>query len=191
MKKSINDFLNYLNKKKKNFIESIDLNLILLNKKKKYFNLSTNLFYSYNEMKKILFLSNIQKIENNVYYGNNFIDDFLLKKVNFSKVYTDSENLLLVKEKIGKINKSIIVNCLYKNYEIEKNKFYNKTINLVLNKNNILNIKIASTVFYNSMIIKNYEFLIFNLKKNFFFPNNIFIEKIYISSTMSKSFLLK
>ncbi|AFP84392.1 50S ribosomal protein L1 [Candidatus Carsonella ruddii] len=191
MKKKINDFINYLNKKKKNFIESIDLNIILINKKKKYFNFCTDLFYSYNEMKKILFLSNIHKIENNVYYGNNYINEFLLKKVCFSKIFTNKENFFLIKNKLNKLCKSFIINCEIENYELEKNKFFNKKINLKVNKNNVLNIKIASTIFSNSMIIKNYEFLILNLKKNFFIPNNIFIEKIYISSTMSKSFLIK
>ncbi|XRA05408.1 MAG: hypothetical protein ACN6LP_00955 [Candidatus Carsonella ruddii] len=183
---NFNYFCNYILKKKFNFCESIDLNIVFINKKKKYFNFLINLFYSINDNKKFLFLSkNKTLIKKNIYIGN----IFLKKKILFNKIYYDKDNFLLIK-KINLDKKFSEKKHLIYNYEEKINNLNLKTKIININKNNYLNIKIGNINFTKIMIEKNFLTILNNIKKHFFLYN-IYIKKIFLNTTMSKSFIIK
>ncbi|WP_432788480.1 hypothetical protein V7Y83_01080 [Candidatus Carsonella ruddii] len=184
-------FIKYCLENKFNFCESIDLSILFNNKKKNYFSFCTNLFYSVNDKKKFLFLSDIIKKENNIYYGNSYFYSFLKKEIVFEKIYSNLKNISLIKKNTDFFkNKFTEKKCLLDNYDKKIKEITNKILKVKIDKNNFLNVKIGNVFFDKNMITKNYFTLINNLKK-VFFCNNIYIEKIYISTTMSKSYLIK
>lgn len=184
-------FIKYCLENKFNFCESIDLSIIFNNKKNKYFSFYTDLFYSVDDRKKFLFLSDNVKKENNIYYGNLYFYNFLKKEINFEKIYSDVKNIFLIKKYISYFkNKFTEKKCLLDNYNKKIREITNKTLKMKIDKNNFLNVKIGNVFFDKNMIKKNYFILINNLKK-VFFHNNIYIEKIYLSTTMSKSYSIK
>ncbi|BFI90995.1 hypothetical protein [Candidatus Carsonella ruddii] len=188
----INNFENFINfylNKKKNFNESIDLNIIFINKKKNFFNFELNLIHSVNDNKKFLFLSNINKIENNIFFGNIYFEKFLKKEIFFDKIFFDKKNLNLIIENnlLKKFSKK---KFLIENYEKKISSIKSNKLKVIINKNNFLNLKIGN-VFFNKNMFKNNYYLVINSIKKLFNCNNIFIKKIYISTTMSKSFLIK
>ncbi|WMC20444.1 MAG: hypothetical protein PNH44_01050 [Candidatus Carsonella ruddii] len=186
---NIDKFTEFYLNKKKNFNESIDLNIIFSNKKKNFFNLNLNLIHSVNEKKKFLFLSNINKIENNFFFGNLYLEKFLKKEIFFDKIFFNKENLHLIKK-----NKLLKKFCekkfLIKNYNEKILKLNSNLLKIVINKNNFLNLKIGNICFNKNMFKNNYYFVINSIKKIFNY-NNIIINKIYLNTTMSKSYLIK
>ncbi|WP_123912593.1 hypothetical protein [Candidatus Carsonella ruddii] len=183
---NIENFLFFLNNKKKNFSESIDLNIKIINKNKKSFFFYLNYLYSVNEMNKILLISNKFNKNNNIYIGILYLKKFLENKIYFEKIISSEKNKVLLNNFNNyKILKKNIIN----NYDLFLNDYFSKKKKIIINKN-FINIQLARTNFTKDMIIKNYNFIINNIKK-ILFNNNIYIEKIYISSTMSKSFLIK
>ncbi|MFI4847126.1 MAG: hypothetical protein ACH6QJ_00525 [Candidatus Carsonella ruddii] len=183
-------FCDYIFKKKFNFCESIDLNIVFINKKKKYFNFLINLFYSINDNKKFLFLSNNKNlIKNNIYIGNIFLNNFLKKKILFNKIYYNKDNFSLIKK--TNLNKKFSEKKhLIYNYEEKINNLNSKIKIININKNNYLNIKIGNINFTKIMIEKNFLIILNNIKKHFFLYN-IYIKKIFLNTTMSKSFIIK
>ncbi|ATX33413.1 hypothetical protein CUN91_00380 [Candidatus Carsonella ruddii] len=189
MNNSLINFCNFFLNKKFNFTESIDLNIIFNNKKKNYFNFFINLFYSVNDNKKILFLSDKNSVKDNIYIGNNYFNNFLEKKIFFDKIFYNKDNFFLIK-KHNLVKKFSKKKNLINNYELKINELKNKIIKIIINKNNFLNFKIGNINFNSNMIEKNY-FYIINYIKKIFFKNNIIIENIYINTTMSKSYIIK
>ncbi|AFP83838.1 putative ribosomal protein L1 [Candidatus Carsonella ruddii CS isolate Thao2000] len=183
---NIDNFLFFINNKKKNFSESIDLNIKIINKNKKNFFFYLNYLYSVNEMNKILLISNKYSKNKNIYIGILYLKKFLNNEIYFEKIISSEKNKILLNNfKNFKILKKNIIN----NYDIYLNDYFSKKKKILINKN-FINIQIARTNFNKEMIVKNYFFIINNIKK-ILFNNNIYIEKIYISTTMSKSFLIK
>ncbi|XZR52577.1 MAG: hypothetical protein ACM3Q7_01040 [Candidatus Carsonella ruddii] len=186
---NLENFIEFYLNKKKNFNESIDLNIIFLNKKKKFFNLNLNLIHSVNEKKKFLFLSNINKIEDDFFFGQFYFDKFLKKEIFFDKIFFNKENLYLIKK-----NKLLKKFCekkfLIENYNKEILKIKSNLLKVVINKNNFLNLKIGNVCFNKNMFKNNYYFVINTIKKVFNF-NNIIINRIFLNTTMSKSFIIK
>ncbi|MGP4128240.1 MAG: hypothetical protein ACTXNS_01015 [Candidatus Carsonella ruddii] len=178
----------YLNKKKQ-FNESIDLNIVFFNKKKNFFNLNLNLIHSINEKKNFLFLSNINKIENNFFFGKIYFEKFLKKEIYFDNLFSNKENYYLIKE--NNLSKKFCEKkVLTENYKNKILKINSNLLKIVINKNNFLNLKIGNILFTKNMFKNNYYCVINSIKKIFNF-NNIIIKKIYLSTTMSKSFLIK
>ncbi|MGK2916138.1 MAG: hypothetical protein ACSLEH_00900 [Candidatus Carsonella ruddii] len=187
---NIDNFCDYIKKKKFNFCESIELNIVFINKKKKYFNFLINLFYSINNNKNFLFLSKNKIFQNdNIFIGNCFFDSFLKKKILFNKIYYNKDNFSLIK-KMNLNKKFSEKKCLIYNYEEKINNLNSKIKKININKNNYLNIKIGNINFTKIMIEKNF-FSIFNIIKKNFLIYNIYIKKIFLNTTMSKSFIIK
>ncbi|WGS66653.1 hypothetical protein [Candidatus Carsonella ruddii] len=178
----------YLNKKSK-FNESIDLNVVFFNKKKNFFNLNLNLIHSVNEKKNFLFLSNINKIEKNIFFGKLYFDKFLKKEICFDKIFFNKENYYLIKQN-NLLKKFCEKKFLIENYNKEIFKINSNLLKIIVNKNNFLNLKIGNILFNKNMIKNNYYCVINSIKKIFNY-NNIIIKKIYLNTTMSKSFLIK
>ncbi|MFI4883851.1 MAG: hypothetical protein ACH6QK_00500 [Candidatus Carsonella ruddii] len=187
---NFNYFCEYIQQKKFNFCESIDLNVVFINKKKKYFNFLINLFYSINDNKNFLFLSKDKVFKkNNIFVGNFFFDNFLKKKFFFNKIYYNKDNFSLIK-KMNLNKKFSEKKCLIYNYEEKINKLNSKIKKININKNNYLNIKIGNINFTKIMIEKNFSLILNNIKKNFL-VHNIYIKKIFLNTTTSKSFIIK
>ncbi|MFI4878813.1 MAG: hypothetical protein ACH6QP_01005 [Candidatus Carsonella ruddii] len=187
---NFNYFCDYIEKKKFNFCESIDLNIIFINKKKKYFNFLIDFFYSINDNKNFLFLSKNETFKkNNIYIGNFFLNSFIKKEIFFNTIYYNKDNILLIK-KINLNKKFSEKKCLVYNYEEKINNLNLKIKKININKNNYLNIKIGNINFTKKMIEKNFFSILNNIKK-IFFTYNIYIKKIFLNTTMSKSFIIK
>ncbi|AFP84032.1 hypothetical protein [Candidatus Carsonella ruddii] len=186
---NINEIINLLFNKLIKFNESIDININIINKKKNFFSYIINLDYSINCNKKFLFLTNFNKIENNMYFGELYFEKFLKKEIFFDKIYYNNsyEKYIINNNLQKKFSKK---KFLLNNYKSKINEINSNLLKIVINKNNFINFKIGNIKFNKNMIKINVINSLNSIKK-ILFLNNIIIKNIYISTTMGKGYLIK
>ncbi|MGX7582872.1 hypothetical protein [Candidatus Vidania fulgoroideorum] len=162
------------------------INIIFKHKDKNfYFNSYVNFYKEIN--RKILFSSLFVKIKNVDFYNETNFKEINKKKYNF--LVTNNLGLSFLKKKSKFINRKIIPDInsglVSDNLNQLNNVVKGKIVNLKTDKYGIIHSFFAKTNFKLEYMKKNLESL-----KNLFKINNIFFEKVFISTTFSKSFLL-